>query len=548
MPTPPGLRSPGLDAMSSASRPPLPTPSILPVLMAVPYSPPARMSPTRWSRSSKSLWFESRSTCRKSEVPRLTENPRFLIYHHCFRFLVPRTFLMSDQRQLFGTDGIRGIAGEFPLTKQSTYLIGRALGHDLLRNTPRPQAVIGQDTRESSCWIADRVSEGLAAVGVDVHSAGVITTPGVAYLARSRKMAAGVVISASHNPWTDNGIKVFSGDGFKLTDARELAIEKEIFAQLENPASADDTALKVPRPSLPGEAELRHAYIKSLAASVSSDLSKLRVLVDCANGAATAEAPELFRTLGIQATFTCTSPNGKNINDGCGALHPEILAKAVAESNGKFDLGVTFDGDADRALFCDAAGRVINGDAVLLAAARDMRAQGKLKADTVVSTTMSNMGLEIALKTSGVRMLRANVGDKYVLEEMLKTGATLGGEQSGHIIFRDEDSTTGDGLLTALRLMDIIVRAGRPLAELVADLKVFPQKIQNVRVREKVPFKQVPAIQSAIEAAERELDGNGRVVVRYSGTEALARVMVEADSKEKMESVTAAIAEEIQKA
>jgi phosphoglucosamine mutase len=455
---------------------------------------------------------------------------------------------MSDQRQLFGTDGIRGIAGEFPLTKQSTYLIGRALGHDLLRNTPRPQAVIGQDTRESSCWIADRVSEGLAAVGVDVHSAGVITTPGVAYLARSRKMAAGVVISASHNPWTDNGIKVFSGDGFKLTDARELAIEKEIFAQLENPASADDTALKVPRPSLPGEAELRHAYIKSLAASVSSDLSKLRVLVDCANGAATAEAPELFRTLGIQATFTCTSPNGKNINDGCGALHPEILAKAVAESNGKFDLGVTFDGDADRALFCDAAGRVINGDAVLLAAARDMRAQGKLKADTVVSTTMSNMGLEIALKTSGVRMLRANVGDKYVLEEMLKTGATLGGEQSGHIIFRDEDSTTGDGLLTALRLMDIIVRAGRPLAELVADLKVFPQKIQNVRVREKVPFKQVPAIQSAIEAAERELDGNGRVVVRYSGTEALARVMVEADSKEKMESVTAAIAEEIQKA
>src|SRR5438309_4952755 len=210
---------------------------------------------------------------------------------------------MSDQRQLFGTDGIRGVAGEFPLTKQSTYLIGRALGHDLLRNCPRPEAVMGQDTRESSRWIADRVSEGLAAVGVDVHSAGVITTPGVAYLARSGKMAAGVVISASHNPWIDNGIKVFSGDGFKLTDARELAIEKEIFAQLENTASSDDTALKVPRPSLPGESDLRQAYIKSLAASVKSDLSKLRVLVDCANGAAAAEAPELFRTLGIQATF-----------------------------------------------------------------------------------------------------------------------------------------------------------------------------------------------------------------------------------------------------
>src|SRR5690349_20293108 len=240
------------------------------------------------------------------------------------------------QRQLFGTDGIRGVAGEFPLTKQSTYLIGRALGHDLLRNQSRAQAVIGQDTRESSRWIADRVSEGLAAVGVEVHSAGVITTPGVAYLARSRKMAAGVVISASHNPWTDNGIKVFSGDGFKLTDARELAIEKEIFALLENPGAADDTALKIPGPSLPGQDDLRHAYIQSLTASVSSDLSKLRVLVDCANGAAAAEAPELFKALGIQATFIHVSPNGKNINEQCGALHPDTLGKAVAASEGKF--------------------------------------------------------------------------------------------------------------------------------------------------------------------------------------------------------------------
>ncbi len=453
-----------------------------------------------------------------------------------------------SQRQLFGTDGIRAVAGEFPLTKQSTYLIGRALGHELVRNQPRARAVIGQDTRESSRWIADRVAEGLAAVGVDVHSAGVITTPGVAYLARSRKMAAGVVISASHNPWTDNGIKVFSGDGFKLTDERELAIEKEIFALLDNPASADDTALKVPRPSLPGEAELRHAYIKELACTVKSDLRKLRVLVDCANGAATAEAPELFRTLGIQATFTHISPDGRNINERCGALHPETLGEAVRESSGKFDLGVTFDGDADRALFCDSQGRVVNGDAVLLAAARDMHAQGKLKADTVVSTTMSNMGLEIALKKSDIRMRRANVGDKYVLETMLKMGATLGGEQSGHIIFRDGDSTTGDGLLTALRLMDIMVRGSKPLADLVSDLKVFPQKIQNIRVREKVPFEQVPAIQSAIAAAERELDGIGRLVVRYSGTEALARVMVEAESEAKMQSVTAAIANEIQKA
>jgi phosphoglucosamine mutase len=455
--------------------------------------------------------------------------------------------MSNPSRQLFGTDGIRGVAGAFPLTAESTYLIGRALGHDLIRATPKAQAVMGQDTRESSAWIADRVASGMAAVGVDVHSAGVITTPGVAYLARSRGLAAGVVISASHNPWTDNGIKVFSGDGFKLTDARELAIEKEIFALLEKLGAADDTALKIAGPSLPGEAGLRKAYIEELAGSVSSDMGPLRVLVDCANGAATAEAPELFRSLRIQATFTCVTPDGKNINDGCGALHPETVGRTVAESGGKFDLGVTFDGDADRALFCDGEGRVVNGDGVLLLTARDLQAQGKLAGSTVVATTMSNMGVEIALKKSGIQMLRANVGDKYVLEEMLKTGATLGGEQSGHIIFRDGGATTGDGLLTALRVMDVIVRSGKTLAQLVEDLKVLPQKIQSVRVREKIPFAQVPEVQRAIEAAERELDGNGRVVVRYSGTEALARVMVEAESEEKMKALTAGIAGEIQK-
>ena len=456
---------------------------------------------------------------------------------------------MSNQtRQLFGTDGIRGVAGEFPLTAESTYLIGRALGHDLVRATAKAQAVMGQDTRESSAWIADRVAAGLASVGVDVHSAGVITTPGVAFLARSRGFAAGVVISASHNPWTDNGIKVFSGDGFKLTDARELAIEKEIFGLLGKPGALDDTALKIAGPSLPGEENLRRAYIQSLAGSVSSDLTKLRVLVDCANGAATAEAPELFHSLRVQATFIHIAPDGRNINEGCGALHPETLGRAVAESGGKFDLGVTFDGDADRALFCDGDGRVVNGDGVLLLTSRDLQSRSKLTGSTVVATTMSNMGVEIALKKAGIRMLRANVGDKYVMEEMLKTGAILGGEQSGHIIFRDGDATTGDGLLTALRVMDVIVRSGRSLAELVSDLKVYPQKIQNVRVREKVPFIQVPEVQRAIEAAQRELDGNGRVVVRYSGTEALARVMVEAESEEKMRTLTAGIAEKIQQA
>jgi phosphoglucosamine mutase len=452
--------------------------------------------------------------------------------------------MTSQTRQLFGTDGIRGVAGEFPLTSESTYFIGRALGHDLVRVDPRSRVVIGQDTRESSSWIADRVALGLASTGCAVHSAGVLTTPGVAYLARSGSYAAGVVISASHNPWTDNGIKVFSGDGYKLPDSHELAIEQEIFSLLRDPQPAP-AQLEKPAPSLPGEQALRRAYIEWLAKSISTDLSRLRVLVDCANGAATAEAPELFRACRIRASFLNASPDGRNINDGCGALHPQAVADAVAADIGQYDLGVTFDGDADRALFSDAGGRVVNGDAILLLMARDMQARGVLAGATVVATTMSNMGLEIALKRSGIRMLRANVGDKYVLEEMRNQGATLGGEQSGHIIFRDGEATTGDGLLTALRVMDVMARSGRTLAELTADLKVFPQTIQNVRVREKVPLDRVPEVQQAIASAQGELDGNGRVVVRYSGTEALARVMVEAEEEGRMKRIADAIARAI---
>jgi len=453
--------------------------------------------------------------------------------------------MSQPTRQLFGTDGIRGVAGEFPLTYESTYAIGRALGHDLKRNNAQARVIIGQDTRESSGWIADRVMLGLASLGIGVESAGVITTPGVAYLARSRRMAAGVVISASHNPWTDNGIKIFSGDGYKLPDARELAIEQEIFGLLQDPRAEAEPAAK-PSSSLPGDASLREAYIHWLAQSVAADLSRIRVLVDCANGAATAEAPGLFRSCGVTAEFIHCAPDGKNINQQCGALHAATVATAVAARKGQYDLGITFDGDADRALFSDANGKVVNGDAVLLIAGRDMQSRGALLGNTIVATTMSNMGLEVALKRAGIHMLRANVGDKYVLEDMLKSGATLGGEQSGHILFRDGDATTGDGLLTALRLMEIMARTGRSLADLVGDLKVFPQTIQNVRVREKVPFSQVPEVKRVIESAEKELDGNGRVVVRYSGTEALARVMVEAETEDKMMAIAGSIAAAIQ--
>jgi phosphoglucosamine mutase len=453
---------------------------------------------------------------------------------------------MTQTRQLFGTDGIRGVAGEFPLTRDSVYWIGRALGHDLARVNAKPRVVIGQDTRFSSAWIADRLLQGLASVGVETRSAGVITTPGVAYLARSEGFDAGVVISASHNPWTDNGIKIFSGDGYKLPDARELAIEKEIFALLQaETGPAPDSTSNIP--SVPGEEGLRQAYVHWLASGVSTDLTRLRVAVDCANGAATAEAPELFGALGINTTFLHSAPDGQNINENCGALHPEMVARFIAEdaNRGHFDVGITFDGDADRALFCDAQGHVVNGDGVLLLAARDMQSNGTLVNATVVATTMSNMGLELALKRSGIRMLRANVGDKYVLEEMQRVGATLGGEQSGHILFRDGDATTGDGLLTALRVLEIMVRTGKPLADLVSDLKVFPQTIRNVRVRTRTPFAEIPAVQGAIRAAEQELDGIGRVVVRYSGTEALARVMIEAESKEPMDRLAGSIVDAI---
>jgi len=454
-----------------------------------------------------------------------------------------------QQRQLFGTDGIRGVAGEFPLTRESVFVIGTALGRDLRKNAAAGQTVrvvIGQDTRESSSWIADRLSLGLGSQGVEVHSAGILTTPGVAYLARSRGYSAGIVISASHNPWMDNGIKVFSGDGYKFPDARELEVEKEIFALIQD-KRPEPAVSPAPAPSLPGEESLRREYIDWLASGVSTDLGKLKVLVDCANGAAAAEAPGLFFKLGIPVTIVHASPTGKNINDGCGALHAMAVGRALVERQKEnFDLGVTFDGDADRALFCDADGCGVNGDAVLLLAARDMQSRGTLANSTVVATTMSNMGLEIALKRSGIRMLRANVGDKYVLEEMQRTGATLGGEQSGHILFRDADATTGDGLATALRVMEVMVRSGKALAELVADLKVFPQVIKNIRVREKTPFAQVPQIAHAIREAEGLLDGNGRVVVRYSGTEALARVMVEAESEETMKVLADSIAGAIQ--
>jgi phosphoglucosamine mutase len=441
-------------------------------------------------------------------------------------------------RHLFGTDGIRGVAGEFPLDQRTTFAVGRALGLYLARQHASLHVVIGMDTRESGPQIAESVAAGLASANTSAESAGVITTPGVAYLARTRDFAAGIVISASHNPWRDNGIKIFGHDGFKLSDAAEMEIESIIFNELNGGATPPPIIAP-----LYHDSSLDHDYAEWLLAHVSARLGGIRAVIDCANGAAVDLAPEVFDRAGLRAVFTHNQASGRNINESCGALHPEVVAAEVKLR--ALDLGISFDGDADRVLFADAKGNVVNGDALLLLAAREMKSRNALKGDLVVATTMSNMGLEPALKRDGIKMLRAPVGDKYVLEEMNKTGATLGGEQSGHILFRDGDATTGDGLLTALRILQLVARSGKPLHELLSDFKVFPQTIQNIRVREKRPLKELPAVAEAIAAAEKSLDGNGRVVVRYSGTEKLARVMVEAESealvKEYCEAISGAI-------
>src|SRR5271170_7142389 len=431
-------------------------------------------------------------------------------------------------RRLFGTDGIRAVAGEAPLDPRTIYAVGMALAHQLKANNHQPSVVLGMDTRESSTWIAAVLTAGLVQGGASVQNAGVVTTPAIAYLARKHKFSAGVVISASHNPWHDNGIKIFGGDGYKLPDETELRIEDEIFRQLESITAPDPAKLSAPAVN----STFRSDYEAFLLSAVPGlCLDGFKVVVDCANGAASAIAPDLFKDLCRSTQFTHASPDGRNINANCGALHPEIVAAETKAADAH--IGITFDGDADRALFADRYGNVVNGDAILLLAARHLKAENQLNGDIVVATTMSNMGLEAALRRDAIRMLRAPVGDKYVLEMMQANNASLGGEQSGHILF-PHLATTGDGLLTALVVLDILQRSEKHLDELIADLKVFPQVIVNIRVKEKKPLDQIDAVASSIREAEASLNGNGRVVVRYSGTEPLARVMIEAESEEAM--------------
>jgi phosphoglucosamine mutase len=439
-------------------------------------------------------------------------------------------------KELFGTDGVRGIPGTYPLDDKTLYAVGRALAGQLRGADATPRVLIGMDTRESGQQIALRVAEGLMDGGALPFSAGVITTPGVACVVRQNGFSAGVVISASHNPYTDNGVKLIARTGMKFPDETEADIEQALLAgreTWENNARAFGIGLE-PNP------DFDRGYLEYLRGRVTigASLVGMKIVLDCANGAASELGPELFRSLGAQVTAIHNTPNGRNINDGCGSLHPEGLQKKVVEAGAA--LGAAFDGDADRALFVSASGKLVNGDGTLLALARYMKSAGTLQGQAIVGTTMANLGLEKALAADGLTLTRTPVGDRYVLEEMLRSGANVGGEQSGHIIFLD-DSTTGDGLLTALKMACLVALRG-PLDSLVVGLKIFPQTIVNVRVRSKPPLDSLPEVAAVLRQAEHALAGSGRVNLRYSGTEALARVMVEAEREADVQRWSAAIA------
>jgi phosphoglucosamine mutase len=435
-------------------------------------------------------------------------------------------------RALFGTDGIRGVAGVAPLDRSTAQAVGAALGRWVIESKqPYRDVLIGMDTRESGPWIASSVASGLAWRGVGVEFAGVTTTPGVAFLAKTGPFAAGVMISASHNPYQDNGIKLLGHAGYKFPDDEEERLESEIFHLLEQ-------GLDLPTAELRVNEGLDCAYIDHLAGTLPGGLGGLCLVIDCANGSASALAPQLFERLGACVHAINCAPDGRNINLNCGSLHLEKLRAAVLERQA--DAGVAFDGDADRALFVSRKGKIIDGDAVLFLTARHWQDQGKLPGNppVVVATVMSNLGLERALRAHGIGMLRTPVGDKYVLEEMLRRNAPMGGEQSGHVIFH-QYATTGDGMLTALRVFEVLReeanRNAGGLDELTEELQVYPQRLVNVRVRERKPLVDLPEVVAEIRKAEQHFGDKGRVLVRFSGTEPLARVMVEGPDLEQVE-------------
>jgi phosphoglucosamine mutase len=432
--------------------------------------------------------------------------------------------------RLFGTDGIRGTAGTYPLDPPTVRRVGAAL----VRAVPREaessgsRVLIGRDTRESGEWIEAELAHGAGGEGAQVMSAGVVPTPAIAYLTRTAGYDAGVVISASHNPFEDNGIKVFSGRGEKFTES----VEREVEAIVADSSwrASEGEAGAVPRADLVG-AYLDHLRAVFPEAPTLIGRAGFKLAIDCANGATTMVAPALCGALGIETVVIANHPDGRNINLRSGSTHPEALARAVVERG--LQMGVAFDGDGDRAIFVDHRGAVVNGDAVLLMCADELQREGRLKGGAIVATVMSNIGLELALQSRGIDLVRCAVGDKYVMEEMLARGLSLGGEQSGHVIFSDY-LYTGDGLCTALNVLRTVALTGRTLADLAGELIAYPQVLVNVRVRERVDLKNVPPVAAVISHVESRLAGHGRLLVRYSGTEPLLRVMLEGRDEQEI--------------
>ena len=439
----------------------------------------------------------------------------------------------------FGTDGVRGVANQ-ELTPELAYKIGRCGGYVLAGQVEKPNVVIGLDTRISGPMLEASLVAGLLSIGANVIRLGVISTPGVAYLTRALKVDAGVMISASHNPVEDNGIKFFGADGFKLSDETELEIERLMDAELD----------ELPRPTggdigtVTDNPEAKFAYLEYIQSTVRSSFQGIRVALDCAHGAAYELAPKVFEALGAEVITVGAQPNGRNINDNCGSTHPEALQRIVVEQ--KAHIGLAFDGDADRLIAIDEKGDEVDGDFILSICGHALNQAGKLKEQTIVTTVMSNIGFFKGIEAVGMKAAKTAVGDRYVMEEMRKGGYNLGGEQSGHVIFLDYN-TTGDGILTALQLVDTLVQAGKPLSELKQIMRKYPQKLVNVRVGDKSKLKDNAAVAAEIAKVEEQLGDNGRVLVRPSGTESLIRVMAEGPDKELVEAYVQQIADVIER-
>jgi phosphoglucosamine mutase len=440
---------------------------------------------------------------------------------------------MKTLPRLFGTDGVRGVAGEYPLDHETVARLGAALVRSARAAGRGVRFIAGRDTRESGDWIERELARGVRSAGGELTSAGVIPTPAVAYITRALGFDAGIVVSASHNPFQDNGIKVFSGRGEKFTEEVERQVEQIVADSSWQVGGSADVPVE--------RADVVDAYIAHALLSLPNPerLGAFRMAIDTANGATTSVAPRLFRGLGYDVQLIGAAPDGRNINLDCGSTHPERLARRVTERGCR--MGVAFDGDGDRAIFIDATGNIVDGDAVLLMCARHMKNQRRLKGDTVVATVMSNIGLEIALRDSGIDLVRCAVGDKYVMEEMVKRDLSLGGEQSGHIIF-SEHLFTGDGIATALQVLRVMADTGRELGDLASELVTFPQVLVNVRVRERRELASVPAIAAAMERVTERLSGEGRLLVRYSGTEPLLRIMIEGRDQEAIQNWASEIA------